>query len=234
MAHYKPLRDLVSQLPKQHAIHDFWWSRKAKKSSRLTDWNLEKNLAFIHIPKCAGTSVYRGMNMPEHPLGTHVPIIGYESSSPDKFKQITTFAFSRNPWDRFVSAFHYLAFKADLEGAKQFSLTHFGTEPDFGLFLDRFCASNWLQNAVMAHPHFRPQSHYACSADGRLNPSHMFRIEDGIEQLSALCETFDVPFKAARENLSARADYQEYYTPKTRDKIGQIYARDVALSQYVF
>ncbi|MEL6829540.1 MAG: sulfotransferase family 2 domain-containing protein, partial [Pseudomonadota bacterium] len=118
---------------------NLWWMMRARSVSPWVDWNVEKNAVFIHVPKNAGTSLYKILEITE-PSETHCTALGYRSSNPRLWSQAYTFAFCRNPWDRFVSAFHYLKHKpisADDEAWSKEVLGPFETFADFAEEMDR-------------------------------------------------------------------------------------------------
>jgi len=231
---HRPLRSLLSQLPYQHRLHDFWWSRKAQKQEILTQWNRDTKVVFIHTPKCAGTSVYKTLQMPRPEAGTHIPIQAYYSADPKLAPDLESFTFVRNPWDRFVSAFHYLAFHAEGAGDQSFAKAYFGDEPNFSDFVNRFLSERSYRNTVMSHPHFRPQVHYVFSADWRRKPKYIFRIEDGMGQLDAITKLLGIALAVESVNRSERAEYRDYFTDEQAQGLGKVYRQDVDRLQYEF
>ena len=90
--------------------HNLWWDRVSRQRSPWTNWSRENRVVFIHVPKNAGTSIYEAFDM-DIPDNTHCPVTGYLASDGDRFFDSFSFGFVRNPWDRMVSAFHYLKHK---------------------------------------------------------------------------------------------------------------------------
>ncbi|MDO6724720.1 sulfotransferase family 2 domain-containing protein [Celeribacter halophilus] len=231
---HRPGRALLAQLPIQHRLHDFWWSHKVKKRGVFTPWNVSTGVFFVHVPKCAGTSVYKSLGMPKPDSGSHIPIKAYFAENATQAAEMDSFTFVRNPWDRFVSAFHYLAFHANGEGDRSFSKAYFSERPDFQSFMSRFVSEGRYRRAVMSHPHFRPQSHYVYSANGRLKPKHIFRVEDGLEQLLLIDEKIGGGFTLESVNRSERAEYREYFNPDQAKALRRIYRQDVEMLEYEF
>lgn len=61
---------------------------------------------FIHIPKNAGKSIEKKLFGEEY--GGHYPISFFKQTYPEQFKHYFKFCVVRNPWDKLVSAYHYL------------------------------------------------------------------------------------------------------------------------------
>ena len=59
---------------------------------------------FIHIPKCAGTSVEVNFS---NKHSNHCPVAVFARKYPRKFKNYFKFSFVRNPFDRLVSVYAY-------------------------------------------------------------------------------------------------------------------------------
>ena len=60
---------------------------------------------FIHVPKAGGNSIKKIIGISG---GGHCTILDYEIFDKHKFYVYFKFAFVRNPWDRFLSAYTYL------------------------------------------------------------------------------------------------------------------------------
>lgn len=63
------------------------------------------NCIFIRVPKTASQSIAA---LIDAPFRTHTPARRFHAEFPGEFEHYFKFAFVRNPWDRLVSAFHYI------------------------------------------------------------------------------------------------------------------------------
>ena len=74
----------------------------------LTRFTLNRDIIFVHVPKCGGKSVWNALK-PEFrnkhgKVPTHLPLF-----CTDYPEGAFTFGFVRNPWDRQVSFYHYMS-----------------------------------------------------------------------------------------------------------------------------
>ena len=75
--------------------------------TNITRWTLNRDIIFVHVPKCGGKSVWNAL----HPnlrnkhgkVPTHLPLF-----CTDYPENAFTFGFVRNPWERMVSMYHYM------------------------------------------------------------------------------------------------------------------------------
>src|SRR5690606_38778886 len=64
----------------------------------------EHNAIFVHVPKCAGSSIAQ-----QRPIAAwHFSAAVLAKHDPAFWNRAFTFGFVRDPYDRLVSAFHYL------------------------------------------------------------------------------------------------------------------------------
>jgi len=77
------------------------------RSDDVGKWFLNRDIIFVHVPKCGGKSVWNVLG-PEltnkhGKVPTHLPLF-----CTDYPEGAFTFGFVRNPWDRQVSFYHYM------------------------------------------------------------------------------------------------------------------------------
>ena len=72
------------------------------------DFHDKYKCIFIHVPKVAGTSIERSIFETNKWLIGHVKASDYIRIDKNKFESYFSFGFVRNPYDRVVSAYHYL------------------------------------------------------------------------------------------------------------------------------
>jgi hypothetical protein len=183
---------------------------------------------FVHIPKCAGTSVRRSLFGRD---GGHRPLEIFRTMvPPEMFDQSFKFTFVRNPWDRLVSAFFFLQ-KSDLERNQRFARRNLSAFTDFDSFVRQ-----WLtRKSIWNFTHFLPQHHFIC-IDQRLGVDFVGFYENLSEDFAIVAKKIGRPTTLRDENrLGGRAkDYRQYYNDETRQMVADVYAEDIALLGYSF
>lgn len=130
-----------------------------------------------------------------------------------------SFAFVRNPFDRFVSycAFmtrQYGAFEADPRGTMRKIL---------------------FQLRPVDHVHFQPQHTLLCNAAGEVEVDFVGRVERMQEDYDAACARIGIPTRELeRVNASRRGGYRDYYDQELIDGVAEFYRRDLELFDYRF
>jgi hypothetical protein len=188
---------------------------------------------FIHIPKTAGTSIHGALGNPER---KHAPLSRYAAYDPERTAAYFKFAFVRNPWDRFLSAYSYLrgyeGNPASEEGA--WSLRHIAPHGDFEGFV-RALQKPLVRLAVMSHTLFLPQ-HLWLDVPGRpdLRVDYLGRFETIHADFVAIAARLRIGLELDRLRPSARPPHGDAYGEAARAIIGRLYARDIALFGYTF
>jgi hypothetical protein len=132
-----------------------WWSRQVRRREILTGWNRHHSAIFVHIPKTAGTTVLDFLGA-EHVFDTHAPAAIYRQADPKLFERAFKFAFVRNPWDRFASAFHHMKSGTDWPMQQAWAKRYIG-DRDFASFV-RLLRNPLFRQVVLSERFFWPQS----------------------------------------------------------------------------
>lgn len=195
---------------------------------------IDAGIVFIHIPKAAGTSINQVLY--GRFMG-HMRVVDVRRWAPAAVKSLPSFAITRNPWDRLVSAYRFAirgtgvgrGIQAAIQQPKQYRI------PEFDCF-DTF-VTEWLSRRDVAKLDyvFQPQSLFVCDKAGRVAVDHLGRIENLGPTLDFVSRTIGRPLKLPVSNRSGAAiDYRDYYTPELSALVGRIYAEDVSRFGYSF
>lgn len=193
---------------------------------------------FVHIPKCAGTSVCAALNMPfEHHKASH-----YEKLYPEQWGSYFKFTIVRNPFTRVLS--NYLFAKMDysyhctLDPGRPpprktvHGYDDFKPHPDyFMLRTMTFEDCLLLLEAAphrLQHPGWRTQDIYM---DRPLDK--ICRLENIHEDWKDVQQATSCEVALPQLNKSKQVDPKEYYTNQEMvDIVKRVYAKDFELLGY--
>jgi chondroitin 4-sulfotransferase 11 len=201
---------------------------------------------FIHIPKCAGTSIEKELDIygdwqnPDFNMlfGTihqynyefelqHLTtrqMLLYNYININKFMDYYKFSFVRNPWDKAISAYLYM-------GGTEGVYTH----SNFKMFLieTRKQIANFKKDAVWCH--MAPQNWFLFDDTGNKLVDYVGRFENLREGAHHVFLKLGVPsHQLLHEKKAVRKPYQYYYRKSTRELIAEIYKDDIDLFGYKY
>lgn len=192
----------------------------------------QRNLIFVHIPKCAGTSIekalgiygkpecWHGVGLPQHwTLNKIVERYG-EQILDDNF----VFAFVRNPWDRIVSEFNYLHKISDPAVRGR----------GFPWFVENVVDGKTSCSQHVA-VHLRPQSDFLANYEDKVDFIGRFENlqKDWVELGERLGKSLP---KLGHENKSPHfgIDHRSSYNETTKQIVQDIYQNDIKFFDYSF
>lgn len=203
---------------------------KAKKTDGYHAAFDRHKCIFIHVPKAAGTSVAQSMF--GH-LVSHRPAYDYFIDNPRKFREYYKFTFVRNPWDRLVSAYHYLKAGGMDERDEAWAQAHLSSYATFEEFV-----YNWVNHEnIRKKNHFRPQIEFlndGIPGSRRIMVDFVGRVERIDEDLGRVAHVLDMNVRLSRTNTSSRVAYQTYYSGEMEKIIRNVYADDIEVFGYTF
>ncbi|NMF88375.1 sulfotransferase family 2 domain-containing protein [Aromatoleum petrolei] len=180
---------------------------------------------FIHVPKCAGSSVKKSLF--QQRTHGHMPLWFYERSFPDFFASAYKFCFVRNPLDRAYSAYRYLRSNKSIE--RDFAAHQLAMRYDS---FDRF-VQHWLcdENAHR-QMHFAPQWRFLCDSLGEVRMDFIGRQETITDDFHQVCARLGVGSGLESVNVSAERPQALTFESRTVDRIRRVYERDYELLGY--
>jgi len=208
--------------------HDLWWKAQ-RKENVIPKQSYELETIFVHIPKTAGTSVFRALDIVPC-SDTHAPISAYRWHDPGLHKRAFKFSIVRNPWDRFVSSFFFLRDYTTWDIQKKWAAEYIRGE-HFNEFVKKMLSSRYLMSAVKSERFFWPQCYWL---DGGVDKVYSFEnLNDGIVDISkklGICGPNEMP----HERKGARKNYREMYDDTSLNLVADLYADDVREFGYEF
>jgi hypothetical protein len=214
--------------------HLWWWSQQVRQRPVLTDWNRVHSAIFVHIPKTAGTTVLDLLRA-DPVFDTHAPASTYRDADPELFARAFKFAFVRNPWDRFASAFHFMKGGTDWPMQQQWAKRHVGNL-DFAEFV-RKLRNPLFRQVVLSERFFWPQTFWVTGRRGELLVDELYRFEDLQSALPEIAKRLGVapPVTLPARRKSDRASSAALYTdPEMVELVGRLYAEDAERFGYGF
>jgi hypothetical protein len=187
---------------------------------------------FIHIPKCAGTSIYKSLKLDFLGSG-HAP-----ASKHSEFldKGYFSFSFVRNPWDRIASCYRYFKsmqpehrwYKGNQKLAdltKEMSFNGFVLRvPEFQKMMIR------EEGSVRSGVHFQPFSYFLDEP-----VDYVGKMEDINRDHIKICNELCIKIRPLKKvNATNSSNYQKLYTEETKSIVYDIYRQDIKKYNYEF
>jgi hypothetical protein len=209
---------------------------------------LARDVLFIWVPKCAGTSIYSTLVQhgclekrwedPLQPFDNrgmvtfgHVGIEQLVSAgivTPGFLKRAFKFAFVRNPFDRAVSLYYYLK-KIGCDAVPQ-SLTFEG-------FCEKLARGDYPPVGLYNYQGLNqcnPMVRWLKDANGRLTVDFVGRYETIEQDFRKLCGRIGLRSQLPRHNTTEHQPYRKYYNARTREIVEQVYREDLEQFGYSF
>jgi hypothetical protein len=192
----------------------------------------EHQCIFVHIPKCAGVSVskslFGNLGAGHHGIATYQQIF-----SESEFNEYFKFTFTRNPWDRLVSAYLFLKQGGFNDKDRQWANRNLAPFKDFESFVRQ-----WVNREnIHLWPHFRPQYEYLLTQDGVPAIDFVGRYENLEKDFIHVRERLGINSALLELNRSQNKteDYRLHYCSETTKQIvADTYKEDIDFFKYDF
>ncbi|MCB9361874.1 sulfotransferase family 2 domain-containing protein [Candidatus Woesearchaeota archaeon] len=201
---------------------------------------------FIHVPKCAGTSMLNYIHEHNLPL----KIIGHNTRSEDyRFAyevvgKHNAFCVVRNPFDRLVSSYVYLSKggnNPDDTSDYDRLLKGYGS---FERFVLEGLGHDSSRTELVEQIHLRPMTDWLMDEEGNLcvAQENIMRFERLDEEIDGFLKTFGMQGKISHKNRSRRnnayrsmyADTQGIVVPDMVEIVADVYKLDIDTFDYSF
>jgi chondroitin 4-sulfotransferase 11 len=189
----------------------------------------EHKCIFIHIPKTAGTSINKMLNLEPDYEKRRINGHGGMAYHRKYFKKgYFSFSFCRNPWDRLFSAYFYLSSEKCLNWPVSNTRIHSTIKKyrDFKTFVNHIDES-------MNDKHFQHQHSFI--QHPVYNIDFIGRFENLQEDFNTICDKIGIPQQELpHKNKTKHKHYTEYYDDETRQIVTEKYAKDIEYFGYEF
>jgi hypothetical protein len=138
------------------------------------------------------------------------------------FDSYFRFSIVRNPWDRAISQFVFMARRPDLRG-------FLGMPPDASL-------KQYLQLiGKRRHVQWDHQVRFLYDDNGRCLVDYIGRFEAFESSIQSIMSRLGIGLGPVRhDNRGARGPYQSYYDAEAREMVAALYAEDIKAFGYAF
>ena len=189
----------------------------------------EHDAIFVHIPKTGGVSISDAL-FDTGTVGGHRPARTYRLIYGDeRYAEMFSFGFVREPVDRLTSAFRYLStggrqHRSDLAVAQQ--LQPIGS-------LEEFVLDHLGQPGYETIAHFRPQADFLCDDDGTVMVDFVGRFERLARDFAAVADRIGVQRSLEqRLNVGPKRNAAVELSETARRRIHSYYEADFELFNY--
>ncbi|RON44887.1 sulfotransferase [Pseudomonas frederiksbergensis] len=183
---------------------------------------------FIHVPKCAGSSVCAALFDDWSP--GHLPLYWYEEQFPEQFADSFKFAFVRDPLERAYSAYAFLRGN-ELGRRDQAAQKLVNQYRDFDDFVAR-----WLHPETISRQlHFAAQTDFLTDSLGHLALDFIGYQEHLARDFALVCEQLKHPAALPHINSSQQRQprlARDFCSVRTRRLVRRVYQRDYEMLGY--
>ena len=186
---------------------------------------------FVHIPKCAGSSINQQLELKSMGFSGHAPM-----SYPSKHSAYFSFTFIRNPYDRVVSAYKY--FRKLKPGHRWYKrnsiISDAANEMEFGEFVhhmpDFMKLMKRQEGSFESGIHFQPFYYFIDQPIDFIG-----RFENIQQDYFKILSHLKLPAKLLRKtNSTNNSNYRQLYIEETKNQVYNIYQEDIKKYNYQF
>ncbi len=200
------------------------------------------NVIYMHVHKCAGTSMYR--NLAAYPQflccvarsGSFPLRVGYNLIEPEVWNRSFKFTIVRNPWSRLVSVykmFECSGFSGRVFGSFSEFIEYIRWSDVDGHTIDNHvtCAEmNFTLNNVLHHCSSYHNSKYHLE-----DMDYVIKLENLSQEINKVVDILGVNgLEFAKHRSNKPYDYTSYYDLLLRKTVAEKYAADIERFGYVF
>lgn len=224
------------------------YKKKLERRKKFTDKKDIKKYFFVHIPKCAGSQISKLFDTTGHRT-----IIETNESRSRSIKNYNLsdyyyiFSIVRNPYDRFVSAYHYLKNSPDIKFDKvnrfqrdKFIKTESIEELINLLYIDfkndkKINFHRNKSNSLVDVIHLRPMYTFICNKNKEIIIDKVVYFENMNEDINLILKKNNIDVNFIKTNASSRKDFGYYFSKISKEtvkKFNEIYDDDFKIFGY--
>ena len=194
------------------------------------DFHDKYKCIFIHVPKVAGSSIERVIYQTDGWLVGHVKASDYVKFDKNKFESYFSFGFVRNPYDRIVSAYHYLKNDSPAPLDIEWGRLHINnlTFEEFILRLQ----DEYFRKKILLKNHFSFQYKYLCDKNMNILVNFVGKFEQLDNDFKKILNILHRKDNLVHVNKSKHLNYRDYYNSQTYKIIREIYKNDFEIFDY--
>jgi chondroitin 4-sulfotransferase 11 len=192
----------------------------------------DKKCIFVHIPKCAGSSINQELRLKSFGFSGHSPASCHSEFLSDYF----SFTFIRNPYDRVVSAYKY--FRKLKEGHRWYKrnkiISDAANKMSFIEFVNHVKDFQKLmtreEGSFESGIHFQPFYYFL---DEPIE--YIGRFENIQHDYFNIMSRLNLPLKnLPKTNSTNNSNYRELYIEESKNTVYNIYKEDIKKYNYQF
>jgi hypothetical protein len=200
------------------------------------DSELQKG--FLHVPRTAGGSIVNEL------MKTNWIILGHDLTSPhymhlSAFRKVhplkSTFFIgaSRNPFDRLVSAYHFLKAGGENESDQADAKKYIDPYSTFEEFVLK--SFSWLKTSrTFKQIHLKPQTYWLYKGNNLLI-DRLFKYEELNQLFDFIVTNSEIELEMIKHvHASSHSNYKDYYSKNMIKLVERAYSSDLKLLNYSF
>jgi hypothetical protein len=219
-----------------------------RRAGRESEYSLrpfdETRSIFFHLPKCAGSSVARTLygRRVGNKDGSHMTAGWYQLTFDERtYKSYFKFTFTRNPWDRLLSAYRFVKAGGMSEADRAWGVDVLGRFSNFDDFVKRWLTVKKIENIgdgpAKTRVVFAPQYRFVClrgSSRPELDFVGSFENINSDFQYVAKKIGVETPLSFLNVSNKGEKSYAEEYSDESKAIVAEVYRTDIEMFGYDF
>ena len=191
-------------------------------SERSVNVMHDRQLIFVHNPKCAGTSIKRKLGVPPGIVADHrIPSYMVHKKT---WESYFSFVVVRNPFERLVSSYTYHT----SSNYKGFFVQRYPHLQELGL-------EDYFDLMRKEPTGIRPQVDYTQHARSKVPVNKICRMERLVDDLRDLFDKVGIAADLPHENRSVHRGYRDYFMDdRFMERVSKFYQADLKRFGYKF